>query len=130
MANSETRAIVIENDNGAETAGTLHVRRFDQKDRVLRALAMVGGLWLLALVSVLIPVAHFILVPGFLLAGPVLAVMRYRVTEANQKVTGACPTCGDEISIEMDTSDRLPFWTYCPPAGHPIHLLDATGDGR
>lgn len=129
MTQTEIRAIVIENDSG-DAAGTLHVRCFDTRDRILRALAALGTMWLLALVSVLIPVAHFVLVPGFLLAGPVVAFMRFRVTEINEMVVGPCPTCGDPMTIEMDASDHLPMWTYCPPAGHPIHLLDARGAGH
>lgn len=130
MAIAETRAIVIRNDRGAGSVGTLHVRRFNATDRLLRALAMLVAMWLLALITVLIPVAHFILVPGFLAAGPIVAYMRYRVTEVNERVVGACPTCGQEMTVTLDSSDRLPLWTYCPPAGHPVHLLDAAGAGQ
>ncbi len=129
MATSETRAIVIENDRGGDADGTLHVRKFSVMDRVLRALLMLGLMWLLALVSVLIPVAHFVLVPALLLAGPVVAFMRFRITEVNERVTGACPTCGREITVALEAGDRLPLWTYCPSAGDPIHLLDGA-DGR
>ncbi len=130
MAISETRPIVIENDRGGGAEGTLYVRKFSVKDRILRALVMLGVMWLLAVMAVLIPVAHFVLVPSLLLAGPILALMRYRVTEVNDHATGACPTCGGDMAIPLDSSDRLPLWTYCPPAGHPIHLLDAHVAGR
>jgi hypothetical protein len=130
MAISETRAIVIEDDRGGGADGTLYVRKFSTLDRVLRALVALGVLWLLALISVLIPVAHFVLVPGFLLAGPVVALMRYRVTEVNERITWVCPSCHDALEIQLDSSDNLPMWTYCPPAGHPIQLLDARHAGR
>ncbi len=130
MAISETRAIVIEDDRGGGAEGTLHVRMFSVMDRVLRALVMLGVMWLLALITVVIPIAHFVLVPGFLLAGPFVALMRYRVTEVNERVTGACPVCGSDMAIPLDSSDRLPMWTYCPSTGHPIHLLDARLGGR
>lgn len=130
MAISETRPIVIENDRGRGADGTLYVRKFSVRDRVLRALVMLGVMWLLAVLAVLIPVAHFVLVPSFLLAGPVVALRRYRVTEVNDRVTGACPTCDSEMAIPLDSSDPLPLWTYCPSAGHPIHLLDARIAGR
>jgi hypothetical protein len=130
MAISETRSIVIENDRGGDADGTLYVRKFSVMDRVLRALVMLGAIWLLAVISVLIPVAHFVLVPLLLLAGPVLALMRFRITEVNERVTGPCPTCGGDMAIPLDSSVRLPLWTYCPPAGHPIHLLDAAAGRR
>jgi hypothetical protein len=130
MAISETRAIVIQNDQGGGAEGTLYVRKFSVKDRVLRALVMLGVMWLLALISVLIPVAHFVLVPSLLIAGPIVALMRFRVTEVNERVTGTCPTCGGDMAIHLDSSTHLPLWTYCPPAGHPIHVLDADGPDR
>ncbi len=130
MAISETRSIVIENDRGGDADGILHVRKFNVMDRVLRALVMLGLIWLLALISVLVPVAHFILVPSFLLAGPVVAFLRFRVTEVNERVTGACPTCGRQITLPLEADDRLPLWTYCPSAGDPIHLLDGADSRR
>lgn len=125
MAATETRSIVISNNAGGTTAGILHLKRFGTADRVRRALAILGLTWLLAALTVLIPIAHFVLVPALLLAGPVLAWMRYRVTERNERVIGACPSCGKEFTLELDSADRLPLWTYCPPTDDPIRLLDA-----
>lgn len=130
MAISETRAIIIENDRGGDVGGTLYVRKFSVTDRVLRALVMLGVIWLLAVISVAIPIAHFVLVPFFLIAGPVFALLRFRITEINERAVGACPTCGEEVSIVLDSSDRLPLWTYCPPTGDPIRLLDADASGH
>lgn len=129
MAESETRPIVITDSNGGRSDGTLYVKRFSGRDRALRALGMLGLMWLLALISVAIPIAHFVLVPGFLIAGPIVGFLRYRVTEQCERVTGACPTCGSGVSIELDSSDRLPLWTYCPPSDDPIHLLEASPAG-
>lgn len=131
MSTAETRAIVIINSDGASAAAILHVRRFDTRDRLLRALGTLALMWLLALLTVAIPVAHFVLVPALLLAGPVLAWRRYRVTEQNERVDGVCPTCSVSFTRELDASDRLPLWTYCPPADHPIQLVEAPqGAGR
>ena len=124
---SETRTIVISDSKGGKAVGTLYIRRFDTGERLLRALAALGLMWLLAVLAVAIPIAHFVLVPALLLAGPVVAWRRYRVTEQNERVTGDCPSCGAPLSIELDSSSRLPLWTYCPPADDPIHLLEAPG---
>lgn len=93
----------------------------------MRGLRMLGILWLLALVAVLIPLAHFILVPALLLAGPIVGFMRYRDTEHNEQVTGDCPVCGKAMSIELDSSDRLPLWTYCSASGDPIRVVEEAG---
>lgn len=122
---------MITNSDGARVAATLQVRRFDTRDRLLRALRTLALMWLFALITVAIPIAHFVLVPALLLAGPVMAWMRYRITEQNESIAGVCPTCSASFTKELDAADRLPLWTYCPPADDPIHLVEAPqGDGR
>jgi hypothetical protein len=62
--------------------------------RFARTLAGLGMFWGLALASVFIPVAHFVLVPTFVVAGIVLAVKRAREDRRLLLVRGACPRCG------------------------------------
>jgi hypothetical protein len=88
----------------------------------MRALKMLGLMWVLAVVTIFIPIAHFVLVPGFLLAGPVTAVMRFRVAEMTETVQGECPTCNQAMTVAMDPAARLPLWTYCPASNDPIRL--------
>lgn len=123
----ETRPILIENNAGARSAGTLRVRRYADGERWLRALKLLGGMWLVAAATVFIPIAHFVLVPGFLLAGPVMAVLRFRVGETLEAALGACPTCGRDIEVALDPAARLPLWTYCSPSNDPIHLRAVDG---
>jgi hypothetical protein len=122
MSVAETRPILIENDAGVSRAGTLQLQVFSERERGLRALKILGILWGLAVVTVFIPVAHFVLVPGFLIAGPVMAVQRYRTGESVEGATGVCPTCGQPVTVPLDPAARLPLWTYCPPSNDPIRL--------
>jgi hypothetical protein len=62
--------------------------------RFARTLAGLGMFWGLALGSVFIPVAHFVLVPTFVVAGIVMAVKRAREDRRLLRVRGACPRCG------------------------------------
>lgn len=91
----------------------------------MRALAVLGACWGVGLATVIIPLVHFVVPPVMLVLGPVMAWRRYRVTLQNEKVTGSCPSCGQAISLELDPSDELPVWTYCPPSDDPIRLLHA-----
>jgi hypothetical protein len=59
-----------------------------------RVLAGLGMFWGLALASVFIPVAHFILVPAFLVAGLLVALRRAREDRRLILLRGACPRCG------------------------------------
>jgi hypothetical protein len=62
--------------------------------RLGRALAGLGMCWALALGGLFIPVAHFILVPTFVVAGIVVAVRRARENRRLLLLRGACPRCG------------------------------------
>ena len=62
--------------------------------RMVRTAAGLGACWGMALITLFIPVAHFILVPTFLTAGIVVAVLRAREARRLLKVSGTCPRCG------------------------------------
>jgi hypothetical protein len=62
--------------------------------RFARTLTGLGMFWGLGLASVFIPVAHFVLVPTFVVAGIVMAVKRAREDRRLLLVRGACPRCG------------------------------------
>lgn len=64
--------------------------------RLARAVAALGALWGMALAGLFIPVAHFILVPTFVTAGIVVAVLRAREDRRILRVRGKCPRCGTE----------------------------------
>src|SRR5262245_66645278 len=62
--------------------------------RLARTAAGLGFCWALALGGLFIPVAHFVLVPAFVLAGIGVAVSRAREDKRLLKVAGVCPRCG------------------------------------
>ena len=62
--------------------------------RLGRALAGLGMFWALALGGLFIPVAHFILVPTFVVAGVVVAVKRAHEDRRLLLLRGTCPRCG------------------------------------
>ncbi len=62
--------------------------------RLGRTLAGLGMFWALALGGLFIPVAHFILVPTFLVTGIVVAIKRAREDRRLVQLRGACPRCG------------------------------------
>jgi hypothetical protein len=129
VAQSECRTVVIRGAGGETAAGTLHVRMYSKKDRVLRALAMLGLFWLLAVLAIPLMGIHLILIPAFLVLGPIMAWRRYQMRERNEQVTGECPVCRRAMSLPLDSSDHLPMHTYCPPSGDPIRLIEEASVG-
>lgn len=80
--------------------GTARIRTRDAAERSGRALRAAGACVLLAAVSVLLPIAHFVLVPGFLLAAPIFATRRLRERASIIALTGTCPRCDAPRTFE------------------------------
>jgi hypothetical protein len=95
-------------------------------ERVGRAFAGLGMFWALALGGLFIPVAHFILVPVFLVAGVVLAVKRSREDRRLAEVRGPCPRCGAEQVFKAGGRFE-PGRGFDCPACHGTVALDVPG---
>lgn len=98
---------------------TMRVVELGLVRRVGRALVALLVCWVLALVSVFIILAHFILVPGFLVAGPVLAYLRFRPVRAITSIRGKCPRCGIEQEFDPPSWGRT---IVCPRCKNQLTL--------
>lgn len=116
-----TRPILVKSGD-SENRGMLHLQSFDAGERKVRAAKIWGLMWLGAILSVPIIIAHFVLVPGFLIAGPVMAMRRYRLTETPDHVSGICPANKEEFSLPLEASAKLPLWAHCPQCHASLHL--------
>ena len=70
------------------------VARHAPAARTQRALKALAICWGLALATILIPIAHFVLVPGFFIAGIVLGLRKLNEPATVTEVGGVCPRCG------------------------------------
>lgn len=104
--------------------GILYLQAFDTRERKIRAAKMWGLMWLCAVLSLPIIIAHFVLVPGFLIAGPVMAYKRYRTTEVPDHVSGCCPSGKEDMTLSLEASARLPLWTHCPSCKASLYLFE------
>ncbi|HED13313.1 MAG TPA: hypothetical protein ENI62_06615 [Gammaproteobacteria bacterium] len=108
------RKIQLRAKSCTPTVATMSVDIFSQKEQKIRAVKALLLLWLIALVSALIPMAHFILVPGFFIAGVVIASRRWRTAEEGLEATGVCPSCDHQIVLDLEKNSDLPQWSHCP----------------
>lgn len=122
MSQQQVEAITIKGA-ASSSVGELHTRSFTPWERMVQAGKVLAVAWSLALITVFIPIAHFVLVPLFLVAGPVMALMKYRVETVAEKAHGVCPECEQAVDIALDPADRLPKWTYCPACNKPVQLM-------
>lgn len=123
MPTDEKQAIrILAKKDSIANDGLLHIKHFDQSECIKRAFGRLGLFWLLSLGSLPIMFVHWVLVPGFFIAGPIMAVITYRTKQINDHSSGECPACNNEIKIKFDAKETLPKWTYCPNCNDPLHL--------
>ncbi len=81
-------------------------RVFDRStaNRFTRAALSLLVLWAVGIACIVIPVAHFVLVPAFGMAGLVLAGFRLREGSSLVGTTGVCPRC--QLAKEFPPSGR------------------------
>jgi hypothetical protein len=96
-------------------------QRFDAAQRRARARRVFFPLLLGALLSVPIPGWHFVGVPGFLVAAILMARRRLRQEILVESVSGRCPACGVEQTLEAGL-DGLPASLPCPACGEFLQL--------
>ncbi len=127
MPTDSTLAVAIKGrrDDGetVETKGGLRLVEYDKGDRTRRAAKAWIISWALAVASLPIIIAHWVLVPGFLIAGPFMARRYYRIERSAKSVNGPCPVCGEECAIELEGNETLPLWSYCKPNRDPVQVV-------
>ncbi len=123
MTTMVTRPILVKSGD-AVNDGVLHLQAFNDRERKIRAAKIWGLMWLFAVLSLPIIIAHFVLVPGFLIAGPVMAYKRYRVLAVPDHVSGNCPAGKEDFTLQLEPTDRLPMWTHCPACDASLHLME------
>jgi hypothetical protein len=124
MPTIESTSIHIKANDGQVAPGSLQTTHYDHSECVKRALLRLGLFWLLALVSSPIVIAHFVLVPGFLIAGPWMAYRTLQKNYTHNRAQGECPVCQKGVEIQLESGDELPKWTYCPSCSAPLHLFE------
>jgi hypothetical protein len=114
MSVSHERGAALEVFGAPPTRATAVLVSQNPGERLVRALAALGGCWGAAVVSVFFPVAHFFLVPGFLVLGVVLAVVRGRERERLVGLHGLCPRCHREQDFGRGDRQGGQTWVTCP----------------
>jgi hypothetical protein len=104
------------------TPALVHVVRHTPRARAHRALVVLGACWGTAAVTVLVPIAHFVLVPGFFIAGIVMAARRLREPTSVVGVAGVCPRCAAERKFDAGGRLRPAIRVSCPTCHNTLDL--------
>ncbi len=104
------------------TAAVMSVRHHARRERVGRALRTLGACWGLAIVTVLVPVLHFVLVPGLLIAGPLVALQRLRERMTVIGARGDCPGCGAPQDFAVGSAPAPRMALRCATCSRQVFL--------
>jgi hypothetical protein len=77
----------------ADTRAQVAVVRHAHADRLKHAVLALAACWGIAALTVLIPIAHFVLVPAFFVLGIVLFAKKLGEHATFVGLTGTCPRC-------------------------------------
>ena len=111
-ATGDPVAVQLVTREETRTDATVYCRAFHTRERWARAAGGLGACWALAVVTVLVPIAHFVLVPGFLLIGPFVAWRRFLADRVVLGGLGTCPRCTKPLRVPR-TVETWPFAASC-----------------
>lgn len=105
------------------TSATLVVEQLTPGRRLGRAGAALGLGVAAAAIALPIPIVHFVLVPGSLLVGLILAAVRVSQREIVKTAEGSCPFCGTRQRLGLaGRKYRLPRRVHCSSCGQELDL--------
>jgi hypothetical protein len=110
---------------GTPTQGTATILVFTRGARWRRGVVLAAKWWGLACVSVFIPVAHVMLVPGFLLYGVWQFVSGITTTDLVVAATGPCPDCGLEQALDLAGRWHVPQPVTCRGCQRGLTVADS-----
>jgi len=118
------RPLQLSGYHGEPTPARLLVASFTRPARTRRALKGLAGFWGAMVVSVFIPIAHFVLVPTFFVVGIWQFVRRLKTQQLVRGAHGRCPDCGTEQDFEL-LSRRFPQSVTCGSCHRGLTIAEA-----
>lgn len=91
--------VIVRSSDGKTKPGKIYIRTWNEKQRLERSLKILGVGWGMAVISIFIPLAHFILVPGFLIGAPIAAFRAHRQKSGVLGGESICPNCGEVLPL-------------------------------
>lgn len=125
--NSRSLTVPLTGFGCAPTQATLVVARLTPRERVARSGRVVGAGLLAALIALPIPLVHLVFVPGAVLTGLTLGVLRVRQREIFESAEAPCPYCGTTQRLGLaGRAFRLPRVVHCISCGRELDLGPAS----
>jgi len=107
-----TVSVIVYCNDGRRQPGEVYLENWNQKQRTRRALKALGIAWGLAVIGVLIPLVHLILVPSLLIAGPIAAYIVYQNESSVLGGISQCRQCLAPFEI-VKSANHWPLKDVC-----------------
>lgn len=123
----KTRTIDVSLHLGREspTLAVATVAEWSLLERLWRGFSGALLLWAIALAAVIVPLLHFVLVPGFLLAGLVVGGLRFWTQHSLVALEGPCPRCRKPGAFAASGRYRTERSVACNGCGNLLELKAA-----
>lgn len=121
--------ITLQDSARAPTAAAVRVTPLSMGQRVFRAGKVLLVLWGLALACVPLVGLHFVLTPGFFVAGLVMAALKVRAVARLDERAVPCPKCSTPVPVEAGTMG-WPAKLLCPECSARLVLTPAQAPQR
>jgi hypothetical protein len=107
-----TIPISITSHSGDPTSGEVIVEEYTPGQRRRRALKILAVWWGLAILFIPVPPIHFVVVPLFLVCGPIFATFARRQYSKIISGSAICPLCKKSFEVVKNTP-RWPMDDVC-----------------
>ena len=104
-----------------ETQGSAQRRLLEPQERLSKALKTLGILWGIAILTVFIPILHFVTVPLFLLLGIVMAVLTWIEKAIIYEAEIPCPNCQHKVTFGPE-AESLPKTMRCESCSFTLEI--------
>lgn len=108
------------------TAARVELNVLTPYDRLKRAATILGISLIAAMIAIPIPLVHLVFVPGVLVAGIVLSIVRLRQGEIFRSASGHCPYCATEQRFTVIGRFKLPKTLHCEACHRQLVLEGST----
>lgn len=106
--------------NNKKSKGIVVLRKYDEKDRMNRTIRYGAACLIGAAVSAFLPLLHFVLVPGFIIAAVIVAVISNRPANI-ERAKAKCPECAVDFVISKG-KPVFPLEDVCGSCHHKITI--------
>jgi hypothetical protein len=121
---TETTAILLKTIAGKENKDSIELIHWTPPQRTVRALKMLGMFWGFAVLAVFLPIVHFVLVPTFLILGPIMAYGTYKQDAGIVAKNLICPECGETLKVSAQKM-KWPLLLTCDNCKTRVYLHKA-----